>query len=320
MNPLQLAVVVIALSFGTSLAADTEFEDAIPMELAEVLFDTSLNGQLEIYSDINSDFPAFDLPDGFTVLGSVIQNGSSRVVLSTTRDQDDAVQSLTAAFAQNDWIEFPMFNPRIQQTGFVSATQLPVINRSSISLCHDDIGNLAVYYSARDSGNYLALTTRNSFGGNQGNCANQIAQQERGMQQMNLSQGLRDYMPRMEVPESDSPSPGGPFLMGGGSSTSNNSAETDMNVKSDMDLEALFDHFVEQINARGWEIDSEVVGSLSATGNWTKSPEPDLDLVGTLTVLRTSESNYELRFRLIADGATGGIGGIGGTIQGIRAN
>ena len=51
-----------------------------------------------------------------------------------------------------------------------------------------------------------------------------------------------------------------------------------------------------------------MVGDRSANGTWTRSPEPDLELVGTLSVLELAEGEYELRFRLRAEGSTGGIG------------
>lgn len=114
-------------------------------------------------------------------------------------------------------------------------------------------------------------------------------------------------MPRMEVPELDNIRPSG-VLIGGGTSSGNNSAETDINLKSELNIEDLYTHFAEQIIDQGWEIDSEVVGGRSANGTWTRSPTADLELVGTLSVLETSEGNYELRFRLRAEGERAGNG------------
>ncbi len=303
MRKLGLAGAFVALIFGLSSAADTEFQDVIPVDVAEVLFDTNLRGQLEIYSDIANDFPSFDLPSGFSVVGSVYQMNMLRVVLRTNLDRDSATQLLMAAFEQENWQEFPTYMPPSQDTGFVSPAAVVITTNSS--LCHDGQGRLSIHYAERDSGNYVSLGRYNSFGNQQGSCASQLAQQEQSISQMNFSVGLRQYMPRMEVPDSDAVRQRGPYI-GGGSSSSNNSVETEINLSSDLAISELFTHFTDQIIAQGWEIDSEIVGSLSANGNWTKSPEPDINLVGALSVLKTSDSNYELKFRLIADGYQGG--------------
>jgi len=292
---------VLALPAG----ADTEFEDSIPIEVAEVLFDASLNGQFEIYSDIADAFPPFELPDNFTVIGSTVQNGNLRAVVSSAMASDAAIQQLIAAFEVEDWQQLPAFNPPAQDTGFVAPG--PITVRTANSLCHDDLGRLSISAAERGAINYFAIFMYNAFGGSQGSCASQIARQQQSMAQMQFSDGVRQYMPRMEVPEAENIRPRGAFI-GGGSSSSNNSAETETNLRSDLDIEELYKHFAEQILEQGWEIDSEVVGDRSANGTWTRAPEPNLELVGTLSVLETSDSNYELRFRLRAEGDPGNLG------------
>lgn len=293
---------VVALPAG----ADTEFEDSIPIEVAEVLFDASLNGQFEIYSDIADAFPPFELPDNFTVIGSTVQNGNLRAVVSSAMASDAAIQQLRDAFEVEGWEQLPAYNPPAQDTGFVAPG--PVIVRSNTSLCHDELGRLSISSAERGTTNYYAIFMYNAFmGSSQGSCASQLAMQQQSLAQMRFSEGIRQYMPRMEVPEAENIRPRGAFI-GGGSSSSNNSAETETNLRSNLGIEALYEHFAEQILEQGWEIDSEVVGDRSANGTWTRSPEPDLELVGTLSVLETSDSNYELRFRLRAEGDPGNLG------------
>lgn len=305
MHKFILAGLVLSLGVGLSSNADTEFEDSIPVDVAEVLFDASLNNQLQIYSDIASEFPVFTVPDEFSVVGSVIDNYNIRAVLSTSLSREQAMRSLVTAFEQESWQEFPEMRPPVAGTGFVAPT--PAISNVAIALCHDEIGRLSITSSARDSINYFAIGRYNLFGNPQGSCANQIAMQQQGMAQMRFSRGMRQYMPRMEVPESDNILPSG-VLIGGGSSSGNNSAETDINLKSELNIEDIYTHFAEQIIAQDWEIDSEVVGGRSANGTWTRSPTADFELVGTLSVLETSEGNYELRFRLRAEGERAGNG------------
>lgn len=301
---------LITLSvFALPAGADTEFEDSIPIEVAEVLFDASLNGQFEIYSDIADAFPPFELPDNFTVIGSTVQNGNLRAVVSSAMASDAAIQQLIDAFEAEDWQQLPAFNPPVQDTGFVAPG--PVIVRSNTSLCHDELGRLSISSAERGATNYYAIFMYNALmGSSQGSCASQLAMQQQSFAQMRFSEGIRQYMPRMEVPEAENIRPRGAFI-GGGSSSSNNSAETETNLRSDLGIEELYEHFAEQISEQDWELDTEVVGSRSATGNWTKSPEPGIDLIGTLFVLESSESNYELRFRLIAEGVTGVQGSFG---------
>ncbi|PCI76304.1 MAG: hypothetical protein COB20_11005 [SAR86 cluster bacterium] len=303
----KLLSIALALSMVVGLPsnADTEFEDSIPIDVAEVLFDASLNNQLEIYSDIANEFPAFTVPDDFSVVGSVIDNYNVRAVLSTNLSREQGMQSLIAAFEQENWQEFPEMRPRASDSGFVASA--PAITNIATALCHDEIGRLSISSTERGSSNYFAIGRYNLFGNPQRSCANQIAQQEQAMAQMGFSGGVRQYMPRMEVPESENIQPRGAFI-GGSSSSGNNTAETDINLKSDLGIGELYTHFAAQIIEQDWVIDSEVVGERSASGTWTKSPTADLELVGTLSVLETSNGNYELRFRLRAEGEQGNVG------------
>lgn len=301
MDKLRFAGMFLLLALGCNSYADTEFEDSIPIEVVEILFDTFLSGQFAIYSDITDDFPEFELPNGFTVIGSVNQMNRLRVVLQTTLLSDLATQSITDAFENENWQIFPAFSPPVQNVGFVSPS--PAVTSTATTLCHDQLGRLSINLAERDDGNYISIGIYNSFGNRQGNCAQQLAQQEMSMSRMAFSQGLREYMPRMEMPATANPRQQLGFI-GGSSSSSNNLAETEANLNSDMEIDEVFSHFSDQIAEQDWELDSEAVGNLSANGYWTKSPEPDLNLIGMLSVLKTSDSNYELRFRIIGQGYT----------------
>jgi len=94
-------------------------------------------------------------------------------------------------------------------------------------------------------------------------------------------------------------------LMMGGSSSSGNSVETNGSITSDENIDEVYRFFADQIEEQGWELDSEVAGSLSANGTWIKSPESNLNLIGRLAVLSIGDSNYELEFTLTAEGYTG---------------
>lgn len=302
MNKFSLAGLALSLVVAPLSAADTEFSDSIPIDVAEVLFNASLNSGFEIYSDISSEFPDFAVPDDFTVIGSVIDNYNVRAVLGTSLSREQGVQLLVSAFEQESWQQFPQMRPPVPTSGFVTPT--PPITQVGISLCHDDLGHLSITSTERDSEVYFAIGRYNTFGNSQSSCANQLAMQQQSISQMRFSNGIRQYMPRMEVPEAEGIRPRGAFL-GGGSSSGNNSAETEINLKSELDIEELYTHFADQIVEQDWETDSEAVGGRSATGIWTKSPTADLELAGTLSILEVSEGNYELQFRLRAEGDAG---------------
>ncbi|GJM13281.1 MAG: hypothetical protein DHS20C12_16840 [Pseudohongiella sp.] len=308
MHKYLFAGLAVSLVAGLPSLADTEFEDSIPIDVAEVLFDSTLTGQIEIFSDLIDDFPPFTMPDDFSVIGSVVQSGSSRVVLSTNLPHDQALQQLQDSFEQEGWLEFPNFRPPVRDSGFVAP--VPVIMHIPNSFCHDDFGRVSISSSERGAISHFALARHNSFGNPQGSCVSQISMQEMQMAQMGLRRGIHQYMPRMEVPETENIRPSGAFI-GGGSSSSGNSVETEINLSSDLDIEELYEHFADQIVEQDWQVDSEVVGGRSATGIWTKSPSAEMELVGMLSVLEVAEGEYELQFRLRVEGDVGGQGSVG---------
>ena len=82
----SIGFVFLIIVSNYSFAA-TEFEDSIPVDVVKALFSASATAQIEIYSDVMDDFPAFQLPTDFSVIGSVNQNGSLRVTLETQADE-----------------------------------------------------------------------------------------------------------------------------------------------------------------------------------------------------------------------------------------
>jgi hypothetical protein len=102
-----------------NLLADTEFEDVIPVEVVEILFNTGTTEQLNIYSDIVSTFPPLDLPAGFTVIGSVDMGYRRSVALDHDMDTDAAEQSLLDALSQQEWLRMPVPDVQMPTGGFI---------------------------------------------------------------------------------------------------------------------------------------------------------------------------------------------------------
>ncbi|MBL4573432.1 MAG: hypothetical protein JKY86_10220 [Gammaproteobacteria bacterium] len=300
MHRLRSTCFFLILLTSYSALADTEFEDSIPVETVEALFNAYYEDRFAIYSDIAEEFPDFPIPTGFSVVGSVYQMTTLRVVFKTDTDEDAALQSMIEVFEVQDWVQLPTFSRQRQEVGFISP---PLINMGRAqNMCHDDLGYLTLRYSSGEGTNYLSTSISVIRSNRQGTCEQQIAMQQASYGQYSQPFGIGQYLPRLEIPESQN-RPRAAFLSGG-TSSSGNSVETDGSITTDQDIEEVYRFFADQIEAQGWELDSEVVGSLSANGTWTKSPESNLNLIGRLSVLNSGESDYELQFRLLAEGYT----------------
>jgi hypothetical protein len=303
MRTLRSAPLIFLLLAGLPAAGDTEFQGSIPVETVEALFNTYHDDQFAVYSDIAEEFPDFPVPDGFTVVGSVYQMTQLSVVFETESVEEEAAQTIITVFENQDWIQFPVFARQNQEVGFIAPQ--PFNPGRSQTLCHDDLGHISIRGSTTGNGNYLSLGFNLVRSNQQGNCEQQLAMQQVSAGQMSRSIGLRQYLPRMEIPEQQNRLRTSPFFVSGGFSSSGNTVDTDGAMTSEQDIDEIYEYFSDQIEEQGWELDSEVVGSLSANGTWTKSPEANLRLIGRLAILDSGESNYDLHFVLTAEGYTG---------------
>ncbi|MEZ5489377.1 MAG: hypothetical protein R3F50_03550 [Gammaproteobacteria bacterium] len=292
------------LSLVVSVFGATEYDEAVPLELVKVLLGNPGFNEVRIYSDIPDGFPAFDLPSGIEVLGSVDQGVSQRVIMKTSMETDAASRSLEAELIRQGFIPFPLMGAEDMDRGFVSPRQ---IERPTI-LCRDDIGTVSLSASRTDDSTFVSLgNAQFSFGQPASTqpqtCEQRIDEQTQSytMMQNMRNRGatnLRRYLPRMVVPEDDSPR----FIAfgsGGSSSSSSNSLETEYDLNVDWPIAEVYQHIADQITEQGWVLDTESVGDISANGDWTYSPEPDVELVGNFNVLQTGEGSYQLKFRLI---------------------
>ncbi|PCJ26902.1 MAG: hypothetical protein COA96_04540 [SAR86 cluster bacterium] len=300
MHILKSLLSILAISFSAfQLFAATEFEGSIPVELAQALLTNPTTIETRIYIDILDEFPKFQIPNGFEVLGSVDQGYSQRVVLTTKQAEDEAILLIVSAFEDVDFVQFDVPFPGARENGFLSPQPRAVHHQ----LCHDSLGNLSVSYIEVNNINLISLSASVYRNHNQGNCAQQAEQIQMSMVMMgNRNIGIREYIPRMEAPDDAALPPFAAFISGSGFSSSNNEAETEANLNIEWGINEVYAHFEDQINAQGWEIDSQNIGSTSAIGTWTRSPEPNLSLVGMLTVLKIAESSYKLTFKLLATG------------------
>lgn len=185
------------------------------------------------------------------------------------------------------------------ENGFVRAS----VNAPQIysRFCHDSLGFLSINYSPKDQSGIVTISA--NLNDDKRSCAAQLTEQQQTISRMGGRQNsLQRYFPKMEMPEAE-PQIRPPFLGLGGWSGSSNSMETREKLTSSWTIEEVVKHFADQIEVQDWAEDSKSVGSSSATGIWTKSPEPGVYLIGTLTVLKTDEEWFDLLFQLRSIGA-----------------
>lgn len=295
----NIFVPIFAITFVSTALADTEFEDSVPLELVKALIGNTPFGESRIFSDLSSDFPSIDIPDDLILMGSIERGYGVAAVFSTDLSASQTDSALDVAFIQSGYVQFETPGMEGPQTGFVSS----MVNAPRIAkrYCHDAFGFLTTQYSEKEQNGIVTLSS--NYPNDNRSCAAQLGEQQQAMGRRGGSQiGLQQYFPRMELPE-EVAQRRAPFFGLGGWSGSSSSMETKAGLNIDWDIEEVFEHFMAQIDAQQWAIDSQNIGTSSAIGVWTRSPVSGTDLIGTLTILKTGEETFELKFQLTSTGA-----------------
>jgi hypothetical protein len=284
--------------------AATAFDDNVPAEVIEQVMGAMFGQQVRLYSDVPDGFPPFEMPRDMTILASVDQGYSQRVILKSQFDSQAASALAYGVLLDAGWQLIQMQGMQMPQTGFINQFQ----PTPQTQLCHDDYGMMQVSAQGGPGVTYVNFN-RNITppGAPMPDCA-QI-NQPRDPPMPNVYRVMQEQMPRLVLPTTGGMSGSG----GGGGGGGPNEWETRATLNGPWDLARIYDYFVEQIETQGWASDANVASDNMATGSWTKTVE-DAELIGNLTVLRTDENNYDLRFRLIRKGQPnfGFRSGIGG--------
>jgi hypothetical protein len=107
---------------------------------------------------------------------------------------------------------------------------------------------------------------------------------------------IQEHMPRIELPaEATATNVGGPSMRGFGGSGYTTESRTQVDL--DWELVPLLDHLAAQIDEQGWQRDHRAAGDVAGSVVWTREVD-ELDLVGTLRVLRLDPEKFELVFSL----------------------
>lgn len=297
---LTILSLCLALSLPNSFA-DTEFEDSVPLDVVKAFIGSGPYGETKIYSDLADGFPDISLPNEFEIIGSINRGYGVAVALKAELSETQASALLIESLLQAGYLELDSKRDNDWQTGFVSTAQTSI--RTYYQFCHDLMGSMSLsYLELDDYGVVTASSSRVGMNSNQ-SCSEQIALREQNLQEAISRQGgLKSQVPRLELPEII-PTRFMPFR-GPGFSSSNSGVEAHINVNLDWKLDELYDHFKTQIEGQGWALDSENLGSASATGSWTRSPDVDSNYIGTLIVLKTGDESFELKFQLNSIGGT----------------
>ncbi len=299
-----LFALLASIALPSNVMADTEYQGSIPVDLVKLFLGTTPYGETKIFTDVLDAFPDFDIPSEFEVLGSIDRGYSQVVYFRTALSEQEALEELAESLSAANYSPFETFNLTEPEKGFVSAEAPP--SRRSNRYCNDSTGYISSSYMTSEDMNTVSLSS--SPHNDRTTCAAQLAEQLATTTQFaRANSGLRQYLPRLELPERKTLRGYSPFFLGGGgSSGSRNGVEIKSSSVTDMTLEEVFTHFKSQIESQGWALDSENIGSATASGSWIKSPEPDLDLVGTLSVILAGEETYDLKFQLLGQGQRGG--------------
>ncbi len=297
-----------------ALVADTEFGDSVPREVVmQFVGGNPLSGaQGRLYSDILADFPAFEVPDDFSVLASADQGYVRRVILKTGLNDAATQQAIADALTDAGWTYIPDPGvPGRQQTGFIGANSPAMYQQ----FCNDELGNITVSVTQGAAVRYANLTHNVTAIGNQPTCAQRLdpAFQQFGPRGFGGPQ-LAQYIPRLVMPTAGAADANQPrivdavsFATGGGGGS--NDYESRGNLRTDLSIDAIAQHFIEQIEEQGWAPDSEVTGAVVASGSWTKTVD-DMDLIGTLLIVQQDGNIWDLRFRVLRKNAPGAGGGV----------
>lgn len=286
-----LVALLAALSLGAGLAHAQSFGDSIPRELAEALLANQPAEEMSFGSGWPDGIPELPLPEGVTVLGHLTQNRARvRLALGAEAPLGLRRQQILSALEENGYsLVTPPPRPHPDQRGFVDAVGYP--DQMPVQLCSDQHGMLHVGIAAQA----LVLTAQRIPA--QVDCGEMRERFQHRGNPNRSTPGLGEYLPRLELPAGTS-SRQSPFARLGISSTSGQ-AETHGEATTELSLEQLHRHLVEQLPSQGWSADGEFTGSVQAVSSWTRTAD-EMALLGTLEVVATSTEGpahvYRLRF------------------------
>lgn len=289
---------LLALGISTlpalPLLAATEITGDIPVELAKTLLFPGPDQNLKLYSDLPDGFPLAVLPADMEVVVSIDQAYQQRVLLRPGAGVAAGNETLRTALIDAGWSQWqppapPMQAMMPQQNGFIAGPRLDAPQM----FCKEGAGMLQLNAVRMGQDTLFQFSYNVLPPGAMSPCNQGPADAMVGRMNPMV---LQQHMPRLELPPALTSDAIG--MRPGGMMSSGSYFESSASVSTDLSLAELFRHFQQQVDAQGWQPDANVAGDSVASGFWRKQPEAELDLVGTLTVIRREEQQYELQFRV----------------------
>lgn len=291
-----ITAIIASLSSGP-ISADTEFEDSIPIDLARALLRGVGNAiDVKIYSDIPDSFPAFELPAGATLMGSVDHTHNQQVVLQSDGDGLEQQSALIESLQNNGYTLIERMPFSTPQTGFVSAS--PQEMSFPTQLCSDPEELIHLRLDPEPERTFINITHTNGINLGNFSCADRLAQASNSQAFSPFASrspgigALRSSMPRLELPDDATlQAPYMPRFMSG----SSDQMKSEIAFVVDWSLAEVQTFFAEQIAAQEWTLDSDSAGDHVALGAWTREDNDRL-LLGTLQLVSKDDDLYEAVF------------------------
>ena len=284
----------VALPSGSQAA---EFEGNVPLALVKALLQNPASPEVHIYPGIPDNFPRFDLPAGFTVLGGLQLETGQRLALTTLEDGPTSLQRFSNALITANFVEIPQASRGFSPSLLSMQRQL---------FCRDDVGFLTVIHTTGRDANLLTLGTSNPMGNPDWQGCETAINPQPPQSRSPLSgrppvamETLLQYMPVLELPVEQNRVARSPFLGSGGSGSGNGMHyQIDIDFSSDKSVDEIYQHFAVQVLRQQWSGDGDTVGTISATGNFIRVPDQTTYLHGNLSILQTSTDSFTVSFRV----------------------
>lgn len=294
-RPTLMTLLAATLVSTPPLWADTEFTDTLPLDLAKALIGRTPAGPALFYSDVVDGFPAIDFPTGFEVLGSMVREVQTTVVLASSQSTSEMRDSLTEAFASAGFTEFIVPVPTIHYHGFRRVGTTPP--RPLPRYCHDSEGDLTLTFLGLSGRNTVRISHAPDT--NPQSCEEELQERLQRLSQYQASRGIDQYLPLLMMPAMEPRnSPYGAEMSVGGDGAD---YYYRARVSLDWSPQEFYEHFSPQMEEQGWQLDS-VNRDEGSNSSWTLAPDPDTEIRASLRIVPVDSELTELEIRVSPTG------------------
>ncbi len=268
----------------------------IAAEQASIDFSTGVEvhqPEPQTFPGVPDNFPEFEIPQAFTVMGGTALYGTRRLMLETRLTPAEAVSALSSAILSAGFSDFRSLAGRALNEFIVSEK-----TRYQRRFCRDDVAYLTLEITP--SRNMSEVTLSSIGGESMSHFVSYLDEAERARAPgFSIDRGERRAMmqlaPVLDIPANATvtrpPVVGNP-------STSIYTYVTDADFTSEMNIDQLFQLFNDQIKDQSWALDSQSIGSFGGSSSWLSYPLDGYPVYVDFNIVQLSESEYSLRMRV----------------------